>query len=389
MPSQVAQRFNHMLSLNDFERVAAKRLPKPIFAYISGATERNEAFKDNEDAFYDYGFLPRVLVHVANRSQEVKLMGRKYASPFGIAPMGICAMSAFDGDAELAKAAYSQSVPFIVSGSSLIPLERLIELNPDAWFQAYLPGDEQEINKLIDRVEKAGYQTLVITVDLPVLANRENNIRAGFSTPLKPTLGLAWSGLTRPRWLVNTLFRTLLTKGMPHFENSFAHRGAPIMSSSVMRDFRAKDHFSWDHIKMIRAKWKKNIVIKGILHPEDARKAVDLGVEAIVVSNHGGRQLDGAVSALRVLPDIVEAVNGKVQVLMDGGVRRGTDVLKAIALGADAVLLGRPFNYALSVGSQAGVERACEILHSEIHANMALLGINQLSELSADFLIKK
>lgn len=389
MLNPVAQRFNHMLSLNDFERAAAKRLPKPIFAYISGATERNEAFKDNENSFYDYGFLPRVLVHVANRTQEVELMGKKYASPFGMAPMGICAMSAFDGDAQLAKAAYSQSVPFVVSGSSLTPLERLIELNPDAWFQAYLPGDIEEINKLIDRVEKAGYETLVITVDVSVLANRENNVRAGFSTPLKPTLGLAWSGLTRPRWLVNTLLRTLLTKGMPHFENSFAHRGAPIMSSSVMRDFRAKDHFSWEHLEMIRAKWKKNIVIKGILHPDDAKKAVALGADAIVVSNHGGRQLDGAVSALRVLPRIVEVVEGKTQVLMDGGIRRGTDVLKAMALGADAVLIGRPFNYALSVGAQAGVERACQILHSEIHANMALLGINQLSELNAGFLIKK
>lgn len=389
MPPLFARRFNHMLSLDDFERKAAKRLPKPIFAYVSGATERNEAYEDNKNSFYDYGLLPRVLVNVANRTQDVTLMGKKYASAFGIAPMGICAMSAFDGDAELAKAAYSQSIPFIVSGSSLTPLERLIALNPDAWFQAYLPGDINEINKLLDRVDQAGYRTLVITVDVAVLPNRENNVRAGFSTPLKPSLALAWSGIMRPRWLVGTLLKTLLTHGMPHFENSFAHRGAPIMSASVMRDFRAKDHFSWEHIEMIRSRWKGDLVLKGILHPEDATHAVRLGVDAIVVSNHGGRQLDGTVSPIRVLPAIVEAIAGQCQILMDGGVRRGTDVLKAIALGADAVLLGRPFNYALSVGGQAAVQRAAELLKNEIHTNMALLGINQLDELNTNFLIKK
>ncbi|MCW0038147.1 alpha-hydroxy-acid oxidizing protein, partial [Acinetobacter baumannii] len=183
---------------------------------------------------------------------------------------------------------------------------------------------------LLDRVAAAGVQTLVITVDTPVAANRENNVRAGFSTPLRPGPGLAWQGISHPRWLFGSFLKTLWRHGMPHFENNYAHRGAPILSASVMRDFSDRSHLAWPHLAAIRQRWHGQLVVKGILSAADAVLARDHGADGLIVSNHGGRQLDGAVAPLRVLPGIVRAVPG-LPVMLDSGVRRGTDVLKALA----------------------------------------------------------
>ena len=331
-----------MLSLDDFEQAARRRLPRPIFGYIAGAAEDNQSLRANRDAFARYGFVPRVLVNVSARSQQFDLFGRRYDAPFGIAPMGLSALSAYRGDIVQARAARASNIPAILSGTSLIPLEDVIQAAPGTWFQAYLPGDPARIDALVERARKAGYETLVLTVDIPVSANRENNVRTGFSTPLKPSLRLAWDGLTRPRWLAGTFLRTLLAHGMPHFENSFATRGAPILSASVLRDFSARDHLSWEHVARIRRQWPGALVIKGILHPDDAALAREHGVDGIIVSNHGGRQLDGAVPPLLALPGVLDAA-GDMPVMLDSGVRRGGDVLKALALGARCVFVGRPF----------------------------------------------
>ncbi|MBV8525482.1 MAG: alpha-hydroxy-acid oxidizing protein [Acetobacteraceae bacterium] len=201
-------------------------------------------------------------------------------------------------------------------------------------------------------------------------------------------LRLAWDGMIRPDWTLNTFLRTLLKHGMPHFENSYATRGAPILAKSVMRDFGAKDHLNWRHLEMIRQRWKGRLVIKGIMSKEDACIARDSGVQGIVVSNHGGRQLDGAVSPLRVLPAIADAVGSTIAVMMDGGIRRGSGVLKAIALGAKFVFVGRPFIYAAAIGGEAGVSHAINILSAEINRNMGLLGINSLREMQPDLLLR-
>lgn len=372
-----------ILSLGDFESAARRHLPRPLFGYISGAAEDSASLHDNRAAFAQFGFVTRVLRNVSGRSQATTLFGRRYASPFGIAPMGICALSAYRGDIVLARAAAAADVPMIMSGSSLIRLEDVMSEAPDTWFQAYLPGDVEKIEALVDRVDRAGVQTLVLTVDTAVLANRENNIRAGFSTPLKPGLRLAWDGLTHPRWLFQTALRTLVSHGMPHFENSYATRGAPILSSRVTRDFGAKDHLNWDHLLTIRRQWKRTLVVKGIMSPLDARLAQDMGVDGIIVSNHGGRQLDGTVSPLRILPEVVEAAGPNFPVMMDSGIRRGTDVLKALALGAKFVFVGRPFGYAAAVGGEAGVRHGIGILSGEIQRDLGLLGLNSLEELSA------
>jgi L-lactate dehydrogenase (cytochrome) len=384
----IPRRIAKFLSLHDFEVAARRYLPRPLFGYIAGASEDNASLSDNRAAFDEHRFLPKVLVNVSQRSQEIVLFGKRYAAPFGIAPVGISALSAYRGDLVLAESAQALGIPAIMSGTSLIPMEEVAQSAPDTWFQAYLPGDTTRIDGLIERIARARFKALVITVDIPVWANRENNIRAGFTTPLRPSVRLAWDGLVRPRWLFGTLARTLWNTGMPYFENSFATRGAPILSRTAIRDTSGRDHLNWDTIQQIRRKWDGPLILKGILHPQDAALARQIGADGIIVSNHGGRQLDGAASALRALPAVLDAVGG-IPVMVDGGIRRGSDVLKALALGAHAVFAGRPFMYAAAVGAREGVDHAIRLLMAEVDRNMAMLGINDLDQLDTTCLLPR
>jgi L-lactate dehydrogenase (cytochrome) len=286
-----------------------------------------------------------------------------------------------------ANGAKASNIPMIMSGSSLIRLEDVCAACPGTWFQAYLPGEEGKIMGLVDRAAAAGFKTLDVTVDVAVLSNRENNVRAGFSTPLRPSLRLAWDGVTHPRWLFGTALRTLAKHGMPHFENSFATRGAPILARDVERDFSKKDHLDWGHLALIRKRWQGRLVVKGVMNPLDARIARDNGVDGLIVSNHGGRQLDYTVSPLRVLGSVVEAAGG-IPVMMDSGIRRGTDVMKALALGASFVWVGRPFNYAASIAGEPGVRHAYGILQGELYRGMAQLGITSLAQLAPGMLMR-
>jgi L-lactate dehydrogenase (cytochrome) len=386
-PARLSRRLSRILSLEDLEPAARAFLPRPVFEFVSGGVESNASRADNRAAFAELGFVPRVLTDVSRRSQATSLFGRTYAAPFGLAPMGMSALAAYRGDLVLARAAAAANVPMIMSGSSLIPLEDVAREGRTAWFQAYLPGEPERILALVDRVERAGFDTLLLTVDVAVSANRENNVRAGFSTPLRPNLRLAFDGLIRPRWLLGTAARTLLRHGMPHFENSYATRGVPILARNVLRDFGARDHLDWSHLELIRRRWKGRLVVKGIMHKDDARRARETGADGIIVSNHGGRQLDGTVSPLRVLPEIA-AVAGDMPVMFDSGVRRGTDVLKALALGACFVFVGRPFLYAAAIGGEPGVRRGIDLLSQEIDRDMALLGINTLAEMRPELLMR-
>ena len=380
-------RLRRLLCLDDFESAARSHLPRPVFGYVAGAAETNASLSDNRAAFRELAFVPRVLIDISKGSQQTTLLGQTYAAPFGIAPLGISALYAYRGDLALARAAAAAKIPMIMSGSSLIPLEEVARECPDAWFQAYLPGDVAQITALIERVARAEFGTLVVTVDSQVAPNRENYLRAGFSAPLRPTLRLAWDGLVRPRWLFGTFLRTLLRHGMPHFENNFATRGAPILSSSVVREWSERGQLDWTHFALIRRLWKGKLIIKGVLDSDDARLAREAGADGIVVSNHGGRQLDGAVAPLRVLPAIVAACPD-IPVMIDGGVRRGTDVLKALALGAKFIFIGRPFGYAAAIGGIAGVTHAIALLTAEIQRDMAMLGVSRLSDLGADRLLR-
>lgn len=374
-----------ILSLADFESAAKDRLPPQLFAYVSGGCEDGQSLKSNRSVFSSYEFKPRVLVDISKRSTEVKLFGKSYSAPIGIAPMGIAALTSYRGDINLARAAQDQNIPSIMSGSSLIKMEEVAAVAPETWFQAYLPGKDHEIAALVERVKKAGFKTLVITVDVACAANRENNVRAGFSTPLRPGLKLAWDWLTHPRWLVSVLLQTLLKHGVPHFENNYAVRGVPVISKNVERDFSDRGHLTWRHIEAIRQQWSGSMILKGILNPLDAAKASQIGIDGLIVSNHGGRQLDGSVAPLRVLPSIVDTFKSG-PVMLDGGVLRGSDVLKAMALGAACVFVGRPFNYAACVADYEGVAHGIELLRKEVWRDMAFLGIQSLSEIDSEYL---
>jgi L-lactate dehydrogenase (cytochrome) len=372
-----------ILSLDDFEDAARRVIPRPIFGYVTGGAETNASLHANRAVWDEIAFVPKTLVDTSGRTHKTTLFGRTYDAPFGIAPMGGTAMVAYEGDLVLARAAAAANVPMILSGASLTPLERVRQAGPTAWFQAYLPGEAGPITQLVERVARAGYDTLVLTVDVQVAANRENNVRSGFHTQLRPTLRLAWDGIVRPRWLFGMFLRTLSLHGMPHFENM--GRRVPLISRTEEREPGRRDKLSWKHLELIRSLWKGRLVVKGILDQDDARIARESGADGIIVSNHGGRQLDGAVAPLRVLPGIA-AQAGKMTVMMDSGVRRGTDVLKALALGAQFVFLGRPFIYAAAVAGEPGVRHAVKLLQDEIDRDMALLGIKALAEMRRELL---
>jgi L-lactate dehydrogenase (cytochrome) len=373
-----------ILALDDFEHAARRYIPRPIFGYVAGGAETNASLRANRAAFDDLAFVPRVLVDASARTQKTTLFGRTYDAPFGIAPMGGTAMAAYQGDLVLARAAAAANIPMILSGAALTPLEAVRKDGPTAWFQAYLPGENDTIAKLVERVARAGYDTLVLTVDVQVAANRENNVRSGFHTPLRPTPRLAWDIAVRPRWLFGMLLRTLILHGMPHFENMGPR--VPMISRLGERDRGRRDQLAWPHLELMRRLWKGRLVVKGILNKEDAHIARECGADGIIVSNHGGRQLDGAAAPLRVLPGIVSQA-GDMTVMMDSGIRRGTDVLKALALGAKFVFVGRPFLYAAAVGGEAGVHHAIRLLKDEIQRDMALLGITTLAEMKRELLV--
>lgn len=372
-------RLRDVLALKDFEAAARRHLPRSVFGFISGAAETDSALRHNLEAFRDYAFVPRVLADVSGRDQATTLFGRTYAAPFGIAPMGASALAAYRGDLVLARAAAGANVPMVTSASSLIPMEE-IRAAGSGWYQCYQPGEPDRIAALVARVEAAGYDTFVLTVDIPVPANRENNVRTGYSMPLKMTPRLVTDALVHPGWLLGTWFRTLREHGMPHFENMDATRGPPILSKDLVRDVGRRDQLTWEHAALIRRLWKGRFLIKGILSPEDARLAREHGCDGVVVSNHGGRQLDYAISPLRILPEIA-ADAGAMTVIYDGGIRRGTDVLKALALGARFVLVGRPFLYAAATGGEAGVRHAIALLSEEVDRDLALLGRRSIAEI--------
>lgn len=376
---------NGFLSLDDFEKAACRKLPRPLFGYVEGATENNLSLRDNRQVFEEILFRPRVLVDVSAREQSVELFGTRHAAPFGIAPMGICSLTGYRGDLALACAAQKAGIPMVLSSSALIRMEEVVEQAPRTWFQLYVPRHEAAVDALVDRVARAGIEVLVVTVDSAVVPNRENNVRNRFKTPLEPNLRLLWDGITHPRWSLGTFLRTIVRHGIPHFENNTAERGTSLIAKNVERDFSGREYLDWNAIRRMRQRWKGVLVLKGILHPDDARRAGEIGIDGLIVSNHGGRQLDGSLSPMRALPAIVEAA-GKQTVMIDSGFRRGTDIIKALALGARFVFVGRPFNYAAAIAGEAGVAHAIKVLSEEIRADMGLLGINRLAELTTDHL---
>ena len=382
------KKLNSLLCLDDFSVAARRYLPGFMYAYVSGGVEMNTSLAHNRAIFDELGFVPRIMRDVSKVDTSTTLWGKNYAAPFGIAPMGISAISAYRGDEVLARAAQQADIPMIMSGSSLIRMEDIAPIGPNIWFQAYLPGTQEQIDALVARAATAGFEKLVITVDTPVAANRENNVRAGFSTPLKPTPRLVADCILHPRWTFGTLLKTVTRHGMPHFENNYATRGTPIISRNVLRDFSDRSHLNWEHLRRIRANWHGKLILKGILNTEDARQAVAEGVDGIIVSNHGGRQLDGSIAPLLALPDIARACPN-VPIMMGSGIRRGTDAMKALGLGACFVFIGRPFGFAAAIGGEPGVRRAIDLFSTEVVRDSAMLGLTRAADMGPEYLMTR
>ncbi|WP_428392477.1 alpha-hydroxy acid oxidase [Lichenicoccus sp.] len=379
-----ADRLRQALSLNDFQRLARPRLPRAVYGYVANGCEAGDARDHNRAAFAQWRMVTRVLRDVSARSQKTSLFGATYASPFGIAPMGASAVVAFDADNRMARAARAANIPFVLSANSITPIEELVRSNPNAWFAAYQSPDARNIERMVARVAATGIKVFVLTVDVPVPSNREDDRRAGYSMPLRPTPRLSWDGVSHPRWLGGTAARTLLTRGIPHISNVEADNPINLFSRKVAV-IAGHDNFTWKQAELIRGLWKGTFVIKGLLSAADAAIARDLGADGIVVSNHGGRQLDAAVSPMQVLREI-KAASGAMTVIVDSGFRRGNDVLKAVALGADFVLIGRPFLFAATLAGTRGVRHAISLLAKEIDIDLALLGLDGIGAVDADVL---
>ncbi len=378
-------RLARCLSVRDFEREARRILPRCVEGYVCGGTEDGASLDASLDAFRQIGFLPRGLRVVEQRSSTVELFGQTYAMPVGFAPTGFAAIVMEECDLALAREAQAADIPFIISGASSVPLERLQAQTANrCWYQAYLPGDTDRIGRLLDRLRAAQIPVLVVTIDTCVGANRENLQRLQFTVPFKLSASIAWDGLLHPRWSLNVFARTLLGSGIPRFAN-LAETVGPPFTQDPPNGFRGgRDKLSWEHIRWIREHWDGKLVLKGVMHPEDARQARAVGADAIIVSSHGGRQLDGSIAPLQALPAIVQAVPPDFPVMLDGGIRRGTDVLKAIALGARMVFTGRPQLYGAAVGGAPGIRQIVRILRDELSTDMALLGCATLADVTPD-----
>ncbi|HVZ10289.1 alpha-hydroxy acid oxidase [Rhodopila sp.] len=381
---RVPRRLRDILDLDDFERAAKPKLPHAIYGYVAHGAETEATLRANRAAFDDWRLVPRVLAGVSERHQGITLLGRQYATPFGIAPMGGSALVAYEGHAVMARAARKAGIPFILSANSIIPLEEVVKANPDMWFAAYQSPDREAIEGMTRRLARAGVEVLVVTADVPIGSNREADARAGFGFPIRPSLRLGWDVATHPRWLTGVFARTLARRRSPHIDN-LEPWGGPGLFSREVAGIAAHEALCWRHIRLMRELWKGKLVVKGILSSGDAAIARDCGVDGIILSNHGGRQLDQAVSPMQILPRVREQAAG-LAVMIDSGFRRGTDVIKALALGADAVFVGRPFLFAAVVAGKAGVGRAIDLLRTEIDRDMALLGVRRLEELSKDLL---
>ncbi len=375
-----------ILSISDFEREAKKRLPKAVFEYVRGGTEDEVALNGNRTVFDHLVFRARGLRDVSTRSQAVTVLGQTYASPFGFAPTGVNAIVCHDCDTKLATEATRSQLPYIVSGASNVAIETLAKLAPHCWYQGYFPGDRTRIGNIADRLKSAGVQTIVVTIDTCVGANRENNQRNDFTIPFQLTTKLIGSGLMHPRWLLEVFAKTMFTTGTPRFVNMYETMG-PSITENTTDGFRAgRDRLTWEDLKWLRERWAGRLIVKGVMHPQDAELAAATGMDALIVSNHGGRQLDSAIAPLQALPDVVRSIPTTLPVFIDGGFRRGTDVLKALALGAKLVFMGRPQLYGAAVAGSAGIAKVVDILRTEIDRDMALLGCKDLSEVRADLI---
>ncbi len=374
-------------TFTDLRNRAKRGLPRILFDYIEGGAGDERSLHRNRQVFDNVAFLPRYLRDVTDRSQVKILLGQRYDSPYGIAPMGFAGLTWPQGDLLLAQAAREANIPFVMSGSSNSSLEKAASKAPDhSWYQLYMAQDARISHDMIHRAEAAGYEVLVVTIDLPVAAQRERDLRNGFDLPMRRPGLLFIDGLLHLRWSL----RYLMAGGLPIMENwapYFPDAASPAATAraTMAQSFAVQ---TWADIHKIRDMWPHKLLLKGVLHPDDAKQAAAAGVDGVIVSNHGGRQLDRCPAAIEVLADIRRAVGPDFPLIVDGGIRNGADVLACLALGADFVLVGRMIMYGLAAGGLTGAARAISILRDDLDVLLGQTGCTRLDEIPDDLLMK-
>ncbi len=378
-------RLDHCYNLADLREAARRRLPKGVFQYVDRGVEDEVALADNREAFRRIKLKTRFLVDLTDRDMSIDLLGARSALPMAIAPTGVAGLCWYQGELALAKAAAAKGIPFTLATGSITRMETIAkEAGGRLWYQLYMWKEEELSYQMVARARDAGFEALIVTIDGALGSNREYNKRNGFSIPFRLSARSLTDMATHPSWLLGVMARYLVTTGMPRHENypeKYAHRitrgaggGSPMRHHAM----------TWKDIARLREFWPGKLIVKGILRAEDARLAVEHGADAVVISNHGGRSLDAAVPTLHVLPEVVDAIGGRSTIMLDSGIRRGSDMVKALALGADAVLTGRATLYGIGTAGQAGAEKALSILATEFERTMAYVGCRRVSELSRD-----
>ncbi len=374
------------VNLEDLRTLARRRLPRIAFDFIDGGADDEHCLERNREAFRRWRLVPRYLRDVSGRDASVELLGRRYAAPIGISPTGLAGLFRPDADRLLAAAAREADVPFLLSSASNGALEDVARVAPgNVWFQMYCTTDASINDDLVRRAADARIGVLVVSVDVPVNSNRERNRRNGFTRPLRLRAGVALEALAHPLWVL----RYLRAGGVPMMRN-WTPYAPPGSSAAQVADLYGTltpaPAVDWGHVARIRAAWRGPLVLKGLLHPEDARAAVRAGVQGLIVSNHGGRQLDAAPSPLEMLPAIRDEVGGEVELMIDSGVRRGADLVIARCLGARAAFFGRPTLYGVAVAGQDGAAHALAIVRRELDAVLAQIGCPRFADLDASYL---
>jgi len=367
-------------NIADLRERARRRLPLGIWEYAERGVEDECGMARNRAAFDAITFRPRVLRGVETIDTTTQVFGKPLPFPLAVAPTGAAGLMWHKGDLALARAAARAGVPFIISSASTMDLEQILEAGGRQWFQLYLWEDRSLSHKVVDKAWHLGCEALFVTLDLPVPPNREYIQRNGFGTPFRLNARNAFDVLTHPRWLAGVMGRYALEGGVPTQANLPDRLRSKVTKGAPPGALFKQDDLDWDGVRKLRDRWPGKFVLKGILHPEDAERALAMGADGIVVSNHGGRAFDCSMASMEALPAIVDAVGGRMTVFLDSGVRRGSDVVKAVASGADAVLAGRAPLYGLAAYGEPGVARALELLRAETARTMAMLGARSIAE---------
>lgn len=371
--------------IDDLHRLYKRRVPKMFYEYAETGSWTQQTFAENSSDFRDIHFRQRVAVDMSNRSTATKMIGQDVAMPVALAPIGMLGMQHADGEIKAAKAAEKFGIPFTLSTMSICSIEDVAEnTSKPFWFQLYVMRDEKFLKAIIERAKAAKCSALVLTLDLQILGQRHRDLKNGLSAPPKPTLANLVNMSTRVRWGMG-----MLGTKRREFRNIVGHVDT-VTDPTKLMEWTAEQFdlkLDWDAAKKIKKMWGGPMILKGIMDAEDAKKAVEIGADAIIVSNHGGRQLDGAPSSIRALPAIMDAVGDKIEVHLDSGIRTGQDILKARALGATGTMIGRAFIYGLGAMGEAGVTKALEVLHKELDLSMAFCGHRNINNVDRNILL--